>query len=148
MVEKKTTTQTSRKDGKRDFSSVGGVVQFVGQSQFEQELLAVGKDFDEALGRCVIRDEWQRNAIILYKAQLEMFLMTREIMDLTSFLNASAAIGGHYNRELATMAHVGIYVPPLSNPKEREAYMKYQEMRSKSRGRDKEDESDKGRESP
>ena len=143
-METKKANYANKKNGKRDFSSVSGVVQFVGQSQFEQELLAVGKDFDEALGRCVIRDEWQRNAIILYKAQLDMFGMATEIRDLTSFLNASAAIGGHYNRELATMAHVGIYVPPLSNPKERKAFMEYQQMRSKSKDMDRDKGGDTG----
>lgn len=89
---------------------VGGVIRISSQGQLPQEFLTVGKDFDEALGRAVLRDDKQRNAVILYKAQLEMFEMWDEIRDLTSWLNASAAVGG-FNRSLAAMTYTGIYVP-------------------------------------
>lgn len=94
----------SAKDG------IGGVVKIVGQSQLPQEFITIGKSFEEALGRCVIRDERLKNAIILYKAQLELFDMDDEIQDLTNLLNAGAAVGG-FNRSLAAMAHTMIYVP-------------------------------------
>lgn len=91
-------------------TDVGGVIKIASQGQLPQEFITVGRGFDEALGRAVLRDDRQRNAIILYKAQLEMFEMWDEINDLTSWLNASAAVGG-YNRSLAAMTYTGIYVP-------------------------------------
>ena len=91
-------------------TNVSSVVKFVGQTQLPQEFITIGKSFEEALGRCTIRDDEQKNAIIIYKAQLEMFEMWNEIQDLTNFLNASSAVGG-YNKSLAAMTHTGIYVP-------------------------------------
>ena len=90
--------------------SIPGVVQFAGQNQLPQEFITIGKNFEEALGRCVLRDDIQKNAVVIYKAQLGMFNMFLEIGDLTNWLNASAAVGG-YNRSLAAMTHTGIYVP-------------------------------------
>ncbi len=90
--------------------SYEGVIKIEGTGQLPKEFLTVGRDFEDALGRAVIRDDNQRNAIILYKAQLELFDMWEEIKDLTSWLNASAAVGG-FNRSLAAMTYTGIYVP-------------------------------------
>jgi len=87
-----------------------GVVKIVGQSQLPQEFITIGENFEEALGRCTLRDDRQKNAVIIYKAQLEMFKMYDEIQDLTNWLNASSAVGG-YNKSLAAMTYTGIYVP-------------------------------------
>ena len=89
--------------------NVNGVVKIVGQSQLPQEFITVGKTFEEALGRCTIRDERLKNAIIIYKAQLQMFGMNDEIQHLTDLLNAASAVGG-INRSLAAMSYIGIYV--------------------------------------
>ena len=94
----------------QDRGSLSGVVKIVGQTQLPQEFITIGKNFEEALGRCVLRDDAQKNAVIVYKAQLEMFDMWDEIDDLTNWLNASAAVGG-YNRSLAAMTHTMIYTP-------------------------------------
>lgn len=106
MVQTKTNPQ--QQGQKR--GDVAGVVKIVGQSQLPQEFITIGKNFEEALGRCVLRDDEQKNAVIVYKAQLEMFEMWDEIQDLTNWLNASAAVGG-FNRSLAAMTYTGIYVP-------------------------------------
>jgi len=106
------TQQTERynSNGHKPHNDVQGVIKIEGQGQLPQEFLTVGRDFDEALGKSTIRDDKQRNAIILYKAQLEMFQMWEEISDLTSWLNASGAVGG-FNRSLAAMTYTGVYVP-------------------------------------
>ncbi len=90
--------------------SYEGVIKIEGQGQLPKEFITIGRDFDDALGRCVLRDDNQRNAVILYKAQLELFEMWEEIKDLTSWLNSSVAVGG-FNRSLAAMTYTGIYVP-------------------------------------
>lgn len=87
-----------------------GVIKIVGSKELPGEFITVGKSFSEALGRASILDERQRNAIIIYKAQLEMFEMNNELNDLTDWVNASIAIGG-INRSLAAMAYTGIYTP-------------------------------------
>lgn len=116
-----------------DKNRVAGVVKIVGQTQLPQEFITIGKSFDEALGRCVLRDDVQRNAVILYKAQLEMFGMCREIEDLTNWLNASAAVGG-FNRSLAAMTHTGIYIPEGAGIKlskeNQKALMEMQKLRA------------------
>ncbi len=94
----------------KELGSVEGVIKIEGQGQLPQEFITIGRTFEEALGRCKIRDDIQRNAIIIYKAQLEMFEMWEEIQDLTNWLNASAAVGG-FNRSLAAMTYTGIFVP-------------------------------------
>lgn len=91
-------------------SKDGGVIKIISQSQLPQEFITIGKSFEEALGRCVIRDEEQKNNIIIYKAQLQMFEMRPEIEDLTNWLNASAAVGG-FNRSLAAMTYTNLFMP-------------------------------------
>ena len=114
-------------------SNVSSVVKFVGQTQLPQEFITIGKSFEEALGRCTIRDDEQKNAIIIYKAQLEMFEMWEEIQDLTNLLNAASAVGG-FNKSLAAMTHTGIYVPEGAGIKlskdNQKALMELQKMRS------------------
>lgn len=90
--------------------SVDGVIKIEEHGGLAKEFITIGRSFEEALGRCTIRDDIQRNAIIIYKAQLELFEMWEEIQDLTNWLNASAAVGG-YNRSLASMTETRIYVP-------------------------------------
>ena len=132
--------------GRDHKGSVAGVVRIVGQTQLPQEFITIGKEFEEALGRCVLRDDDQRNAIIIYKAQLEMFSMLIEIQDLTNWLNASAAVGG-FNRSLAAMTYTGIYVPEGAGIKvskeNQKALMEMQKQRSMAKGRDR-DDGDKG----
>lgn len=121
----------------------GGVVKIVGQTQLPQEFITIGRSFEDALGRCTLRDDQQRNDVIIYKAQLEMFNkhneLEKEIEDLTSFLNASAAVGG-FNRSLAAMTHTGIYVPEGAGIKvskeNQRALMEMQKQRSIARGRE------------
>lgn len=103
----------SRSDGhreKEDIGSIEGVFKLEDQGGLAREFITIGRSFEEALGRCTIRDDIQRNAIIIYKAQLELFGMWDEIDDLTNWLNASAAVGG-FNRSLASMTETRIYVP-------------------------------------
>lgn len=89
--------------------NVEGVIRIEGQGSLAKEFITVGRTFEEALGRCVIRDDHQRNALIVYKAQLELFGMEEEISDLTNWLNASSAVGG-YNRSLTAMTDIGIFM--------------------------------------
>jgi hypothetical protein len=125
----------------------GGVVKIVGQSQLPQEFITIGKNFEEALGRCTLRDDAQKNAIIIYKAQLSMFGMTDEIQDLTNLLNASAAVGG-FNRSLAAMTYTQIYVPEGAGIKvskeNQKALMEMQRQRAASRGKDLDDNRENG----
>ncbi len=102
------TKQYNRNDGHKT-GSVEGIIEIESQSQLPQEFITIGQSFEEALGRCVLRDDDQKNCVIIYKAQLEMFDMWEEIQDLTNWLNASAAVGG-FNRSLAAMTHTGIIV--------------------------------------
>lgn len=103
-------TNTTEKGNKNAQRSVTGVVKIAGQSQLPQEFITIGTSFEEALGRCTLRDDRQKNAIILYKAQLDMFGMIDAVQDLTNWLNASSAVGG-FNKSLAAMTYTGIYVP-------------------------------------
>jgi hypothetical protein len=103
----------NKRDGDKDkggLGSVDGVIKIEEHGGLAREFITIGRSFEEALGRCTIRDDEQRNAIIIYKAQLELFDMWDEIDDLTNWLNASAAVGG-YNRSLASMTETRIYVP-------------------------------------
>ena len=109
-------TEMNDKAGAQGKGSESGVIKVVGSTQLPQEFITIGKTFEEALGRAVLRDDKQKNAVILYKAQLEMFDLEDEIQDLTNWLNASAAVGG-YNRLQAIMAHVGIVIPEAAGVK-------------------------------
>lgn len=132
-------TPTGERDGNgHGHGSIDGVIKIEGQSQLPQEFITIGRSFDEALGRCVLRDDDQRNSVILYKAQLEMFKMFGEIKDLTSWLNASAAVGG-FNRSLAAMTYTGIYVPEGAgikmNKESQKALIEMQQVRARSQQR-------------
>lgn len=110
----------------------GEVLKIVKSGELAQEFITVGKSFEEALGRCTLRDDEQRNAIIIYKAQLELFDMEEEIKDLTNWLNAGAAVGG-FNRSLAAMVGTGIYYPVGAgikvNKEDQKALMEIQKQR-------------------
>lgn len=96
-------------DGHKE-KKLKGVVQSLGRASLPREFITIGEDFDAALGRCILRDDVQKNAVSIYKSQLEMFGLWEEIAQLTSWLNSSPAVGG-INREQALEGHVGIYVP-------------------------------------
>jgi len=118
--------------------SIDGVVKIVGQSHLAQEFITIGLSFEEALGRCVLRDDDQKNCVIVYKAQLEMFDMWTEIQDLTNWLNASAAVGG-FNRSLAAMTETQVFVAEgagIKIPKEsQKALLELQKYRAQSQQR-------------
>lgn len=118
---------------KTERGNVGGVIEIVGKGQLPQEFITIGEDFEKALGRCVLRDDYQRNCVIIYKAQLEMLGLWDEIEDLTNWLNASSAVGG-YNRSLAAMTYTGIYVPEGAGIKlgkdSQKALMELQKLRA------------------
>ena len=137
------TTDTSVKnDGHRKMppkGDIAGVIHIAQPGQLAQEFITVGKSFEEALGRCVIRDDEQKNAIIIYKAQLEMFDMITEIADLTSWLNAASAVGG-FNRSLSAMVGTNIFVAEGAGIKlskeNQKALMEMQKQRAMGRRED------------
>ena len=122
-------------DNKR--GSIEGVIAIEGQGQLPQEFITIGNSFDEALGRCVLRDDDQKNAVIIYKAQLELFEMNDEIDHLTAWLNASAAVGG-INRKQAGMTYTGIWVPDDLNKNAAKQLKEYNEYRANMRQDEKE----------
>lgn len=141
----------AKRNGKPDRltrDSLAGVVKFVGQSQLPQEFITIGKDFEEALGRAVLRDDKQRSDIIILKAQYELFEMWDEIRDLTAWLNGSGAVGG-FNRSLAAMTYTGVYVPEGAGIKiskeNQKALMELQKQRAVNQSEaDKQKDRDKG----
>jgi hypothetical protein len=104
--------ETINKNSNNGHRDVLNILKLEGSNQLPQEFITVGKTFEEALGRCTIVDQKQRSGIITYKDHLSMFKSTElhRIPSLTSFLNASSAVGG-INKSLAVMAYDGIYVP-------------------------------------
>ena len=142
------TTELSsvKNDGHRKMpprGDVAGVIHIAQPGQLAQEFITVGKSFEEALGRCVVRDDDQRNAIIIYKAQLEMFSMIEEIKDLTNWLNAASAVGG-FNRSLSAMVGTNIFVAEGAGIKlskdNQKALMELQRQRAMGRQGDNEQE--------
>jgi len=125
--------------GKERAGSLSGVVKLVGQSQLPQEFITVGKDFEEALGRAVIRDDKQRSAIIFLKARYDRHpkMGLPRLANLTSWLNSGPAVGG-FNRSLAAMTYTGIYVPEGAGIKfskdNQKALMELQKERAKGNG--------------
>jgi hypothetical protein len=95
---------TERSSGNTDT-----VIKAVGQGSVPLEFITIGTTFETALGRCVIRDDAQKSAIIILKSRYEMFGMTEAIKDLTNLLNASCTVGG-FNRSLAAMTYDRIFV--------------------------------------
>jgi len=132
-------TKTSNRNNHNLGGSVEGVIKIEGQGQLPQEFITIGHSFEEALGRCTIRDDAQKNAIIVYKAQLELFEMWDEIQDLTNWLNASSAVGG-FNKSLAAMTHTMVYIPEGAGIKldkdSKKALMEMQQMRASGKRND------------
>ncbi len=131
---------------KQQKGSVKGVVSdILTNKNLPNEFITIGKSFEDALGRCVLRDDNQKNAVVIYAAQLAMFEMWDEIDDLTNWLNASAAVGG-FNRSLAAMTYTGIFVSEGAGIKfskeNQKALIEMQKQRAMARGRDNEREED------
>ena len=80
------------------------------------EMIKSNEDFHDALANCWLRDEEQRNLVILYASQLKMFDMTEELEDLTNYLNASISIN-MASRAQALQGHVGMFFPSTSGMK-------------------------------
>jgi hypothetical protein len=89
---------------------VQGVIHIAQPGQLANEFITDAKSFSEALAKGTLRDEQQRNDIMVYKSQLSLFDMTKEIQELTEWLIGSNAIGG-FNRSIAAMVGTNIYVP-------------------------------------
>jgi hypothetical protein len=132
-----TETKVQRKMPRQ--SGIEGVIHIAQPGQLANEFITSSKSFDEALAKCPIRDEQLRNAIICYKAQLDMFEMTIEIGQLTSWLTGSSAVGG-FNRSIAAMVGTGVYIPEgagIKLTKESEkALMELQKQRAMSGNKD------------
>ncbi len=133
--------KTNQRDGDKEKGSVQGVIKIEEHGGLAKEFITIGRSFEEALGRCTLRDDEQKNAIIIYKAQLEIFEMDDEIQDLTNLLNASAAVGG-YNRSLASMTETRIYVPEGAGIKMDKGTQKALMELQKTRGQGKREERD------
>ncbi len=109
-----------------DKGNVTGVVKIAGQSRLAQEFITAAKTFKDALARAILRDEYQKNSIVIYKAHLEMFKMTTELEDLVDHLVGTCSIGG-LNRSASIMDDTGIYTPAglgIKDTKEHEKAIK------------------------
>ncbi len=122
-----------------------GLLSATGESGFPGSLLKANEDFHSALANSYIRDEEQRNSLILYSAQLRMFAMTEELEDLTNFLNGGLSIN-MAGRAQGLQAHVGMVFPSISGMKVSKDEMKYMGQanveRAKAKAKSKEDEED------
>ena len=96
--------------GNNHSGTVGGIYDTEGQTLLPHEFITGGKTFDEALGKCIFRDEAQKNAVIMWKAKLEEFHNEAGIQMIIDLLNGSRGVGG-INNSLASMAHTMIYLP-------------------------------------
>ncbi len=142
-------TTEVKNNGNGSRGNVAGVVKIVGQSQLPQEFLQIGKFYDEAVGRGVLRDDFQRNAVNKYKFQLDLFFDDNdiEVQNLTSWLNMSGSVGG-FNRSLAAMTYTQVYVPEGAGIKiskeNQKALMEMQKQRNMTRSRDENGENNNG----
>jgi len=118
-----------------DKGSVSGVVKIVGQSRLAEKFIEAVKTFKEALAKARLRDEYQKNSIVIYYAHLEMFDMKIEQEDLINHLIGTCSIGG-LNISAAIMDDTGIYTPAglgIKDSKEHEEAIKeLREERNKS----------------
>lgn len=110
---------------------------------FPEAMLKASEDFRSALANCYIKDEDQRNSIILYAAQLTMFDMVDELEDLTNFLIASISIN-MTSRAQALQAHVGMFFPSTSGMKVGKEEMKYMKEANKESARSRDRHSNNG----
>ena len=112
-----------------DKGTKANVLNIAGQSQLPEEFIKIGKEFDDALGKAVLRDEEQRNSLVLTKAWLLRHGLIEEVEILTNWLASGPAIGG-FNRSLAAMAYTGIYTPEGAGLKtSKESQKAMQELR-------------------
>lgn len=85
------------------------------QQQFPnvlKEFVHPGKDPKELLMRCVLKDERERNAAVLYLAKCREFGLVEEEKVLNDWLAATTAVRGLSRRELL-MAATNIIAPSL-----------------------------------
>lgn len=90
-----------------------GLMGVSGDGQFPNELLKSNQDFNDATANCWFRDEAQRNAVILYAAQLRLCELSDDLEDLVAYLNGSLSIN-MTSRAQAIQAHVGMFYPQTS----------------------------------
>ena len=92
--------------------SLEGVVRdVIANKNMPMEFITAAKSFEDALARCVIRDEQSLNDIILLYDQFMDFGMMDEIeILLTKKLIGGTSVGG-FNRSLAAMTYSRIYDP-------------------------------------
>lgn len=109
-----------------DKGSVSGVVKIVGQGRLAEKFIEAVKTFKEALAKARLRDEYQKNSIVIYFAHLDMFEMKEEQEDLINHLIGTCSIGG-FNISAAIMDDTGIYTPAglgIKDSKEHEKAIK------------------------
>jgi len=84
------------------------------QDKFPKEFLTPGITFPEALNKGVLRDERQRNAVVLLFQQMDEFKMTEEKQGVINWLTGSTAINGRARTE-ALEAHDEIFFPEATS---------------------------------
>jgi hypothetical protein len=77
-----------------------------------KEFVHPGKDPKELLMRCILKDERERNAAVLYLAKCREFGLDEEEKVLNDWLAATTAVRGLARRELL-MASTNIIAPSL-----------------------------------
>lgn len=138
----KTTVET--RETTKDIPGAGqGLLGATGDGSFPSALLKANEDFHTALANSYIRDEVQRNAIVIYASQLKLFDMVDELEDLVNFLNGGLSIN-MAGRAQGLQAHVGMVFPSISGMKVGKDELKYMgevnKERAKAKSKDKEDE--------
>lgn len=134
-----------RKDGHSEYrqGNVEGVIKIEEHGGLAKEFITAVRDFNGALGRCVLRDDLQRNAVIIYAGQLRLFPnhLSDEFDELTDWLSASASVGG-FNRSLASMTECKIFTPDGAgikmDKKTQQALFEMQKLRAEGQRREEE----------
>jgi hypothetical protein len=107
--------QTKRGDGHFPLNDPRALEGLFNQQQFPnvlKEFVHPGKDPKELLMRCVLKDERERNAAVLYLAKCREFGLVEEEKVLNDWLAATTAVRGLSRRELL-MAATNIIAPSL-----------------------------------
>jgi hypothetical protein len=107
-----------------DKGKVSSVIKIAGQGHLAETFLTAGKSFDEALGKGIIRDEEQANALSLVFSWMMRHGIDESI--LTTWLKTRPAIGG-YNRSAAIMDDTQTFTPSglgMKDTKEHEKAIK------------------------
>jgi hypothetical protein len=94
------------------------------EGEFAARLLKANDDLMAALANSYLRDEEQRNAVVIYAAQLKMFDMVEELEELVAFLNGGLSIN-MASRAQALQASAGIVFPQISGMKASKEEMRY-----------------------